>query len=122
MQHKAAIIQVDRLSWFEKHSGKEMATVFARGAQTMNTMFFKPAGRKAFHKKSTSADMIRETMKFEGDEMKNKSHKGMGSEYDGNISWVPHERTGIYYPKGQEKVMNEISPAAGRDMGVNWFT
>ncbi|KAJ8756367.1 hypothetical protein K2173_025179 [Erythroxylum novogranatense] len=41
-------------------------------------------------------------------------------EVEGNC-WVPDERTGIYYPKGLEKVMEGIPPAAGKDIGVNWF-
>ncbi|KAB2612662.1 hypothetical protein D8674_034978 [Pyrus ussuriensis x Pyrus communis] len=96
-----------------------MATVFARGAQTMNSVVFKPMSRKGFHKQSSSADMVRETVKSEGDEAKNKNQ--MGENNDNNI-WVPHEKTGIYYPKGQEKVLDEISPGSVKDMGVNWFS
>lgn len=75
--------------------------------------------RKTYHKKS-SAGTIRETMKVDDEEVRNnKSHVG---ETDSNC-WVPHERTGIYYPKGQEKVVDGIPPAAGKDVDVvNWFS
>lgn len=37
--------------------------------------------------------------------------------------WVPDDRTGIFYPKGQEKVIEDVPSAAGRDFGaVNWFS
>ena len=39
-------------------------------------------------------------------------------ENEGNCSWVPHERTGIYYPKGHEKVFDDVPPI---DFEVNWF-
>ncbi|XP_061973894.1 uncharacterized protein LOC133695931 [Populus nigra] len=80
---------------------------------------YRPMIRKTYHKKS-SADTIRETMKVDAEEVRNnKSHMG---ETDSN-GWVPHERTGIYYPKGQEKVMEGIPPAAGKDVDVvNWFS
>ncbi|XP_068336618.1 uncharacterized protein [Pyrus communis] len=58
--------------------------------------------------------MVRETVKSEGDEAKNKNQ--MGENNDNNI-WIPHEKTGIYYPKGQEKVLDEISPGSVKDMG-----
>ncbi|KAJ6892730.1 hypothetical protein NC651_025824 [Populus alba x Populus x berolinensis] len=78
-----------------------------------------PTIRKTYHKKS-SAGTIRETMKVDDEEVRNnKSHVG---ETDSNC-WVPHERTGIYYPKGQEKVVDGIPPAAGKDVDVvNWFS
>ncbi|GMN20105.1 hypothetical protein TIFTF001_047041 [Ficus carica] len=65
--------------------------------------------------------MIRETMKLEAEEVKNKSLVG-DNNMDGNM-WVPHERTGIYYPKGHEKVMEDVPPKAGNDIiTVNWFS
>jgi hypothetical protein len=77
-------------------------------------------GRKTFHKKSSSPDMVREGTKFDGEELKKKSHDiGDG---DCNHVWVPHERTGIYHPKGQEKVLEDVPPAAVNDVGVNWFS
>ncbi|KAJ6900956.1 hypothetical protein NC652_026907 [Populus alba x Populus x berolinensis] len=92
---------------------------FGRGVHTVNSMFFKPMIRKTYHKKS-SAGTIRETMKVDAEEVRNnKSHVG---ETDSNC-WVPHERTGIYYPKGQEKVVDGVPPAAGKDVDVvNWFS
>ncbi|KAM3732455.1 hypothetical protein ACB098_11G062000 [Castanea mollissima] len=76
-----------------------MSGSFVRGAQTMNSMFFKPVTRKTYHKKSCSPDMIRESKKMDGEEAKNKRHMG---ESDVHV-WIPHEKTGIYCPKGQEK-------------------
>ena len=57
-------------------------------------------------------------MKLEAEEVKKKS---MGGNPDGSC-WFPHDRTGIYYPKGQEKVMEDVPAVAGKDTGINWFT
>lgn len=35
-------------------------------------------------------------------------------------SWVPHEKTGIYCPKGQEKVMDNVPSGAAKDFCINW--
>ncbi|KAF8021681.1 hypothetical protein BT93_G1969 [Corymbia citriodora subsp. variegata] len=110
-----------------------MAGTFSRGAQTMNSIFFKcssslllltmnfrngrPMLRKAYHRKS-SADTMRDTVKLEGEEVKSKSNAGSS---DGGC-WVPHERTSIYCPKGQEKVIEDIPPDAVKDLGVNWIS
>uniref|UniRef100_A0A1J3ER00 Uncharacterized protein n=1 Tax=Noccaea caerulescens TaxID=107243 RepID=A0A1J3ER00_NOCCA len=107
------------------------STFSSRGAQTMNTMFVKPMLRKSIHKKSASHDIMRETAKTDGagvgEEMKTMrgfSVAGETSSSSGS-SWVPHEGTGIYYPKGQEKVMQDVPPPpAGSHVDdlVNWFS
>ncbi|XP_071901700.1 uncharacterized protein [Coffea arabica] len=97
-----------------------MATSASRGAQTVNSMYFKPTLRKAFHRKSNPPD----TAKLNGEEMKGKKKKSsvVGNNHDGNW-WVPDDRTGIFYPKGQEKVMEDVpSGAAAKDTeAINWF-
>ncbi|CAH2067010.1 unnamed protein product [Thlaspi arvense] len=108
------------------------STFSSRGAQTMNTMFVKPMLRKSIHKKSASHDIVRETAKTDaggaGEEMKTMrgfSVAGAGETSSSASSWVPHEGTGIYYPKGQEKVMQDVPPPpAGShvDELVNWFS
>ncbi|KAD2393142.1 hypothetical protein E3N88_40119 [Mikania micrantha] len=35
--------------------------------------------------------------------------------------WVPHPRTGIYYPKGHEWVMNDVPDGAARFDYNHWF-
>ncbi|KAL1194106.1 hypothetical protein V5N11_014141 [Cardamine amara subsp. amara] len=102
----------------------------SRGAQTMNTMFVKPMLRKSIHKKSSSQDIVRETVKTDagaGEEVKTmRGFYGAGeTSSSGSSSWVPHEGTGIYYPKGQEKVMQDVPPPpAGSHVEelVNWFS
>ncbi|XP_030551303.1 uncharacterized protein LOC115755869 [Rhodamnia argentea] len=94
-----------------------MAGTFSRRAQTMNSMFFKPLIRKAYHRKS-SADTVRDAAKLEGEEVKSKGHAGSS---DGGC-WVPHERTGVYCPKGQEKVIEDIPPGPTKDAGINWIS
>ncbi|CAN8239617.1 unnamed protein product [Cochlearia groenlandica] len=50
---------------------------------------------------------------------------GDTSSFAASSSWVPHEGTGIYYPKGQEKVMQDVPlPPRGNhvDELVNWFS
>ncbi|KAL0546936.1 hypothetical protein IC582_016855 [Cucumis melo] len=96
-----------------------MATAFVRGAHTMNSMFFKPIGRKGFHRKSSSPDMMRERVETESKELKsNQSHVGGEA-----TPWVLDGRTGIYYPKGHEKVLDGIPDGGGATVNtqVNWF-
>ncbi|KAG5602139.1 hypothetical protein H5410_033509 [Solanum commersonii] len=83
-----------------------MATAAAgRGAQSMNFMYIKPILRKAYHRKSTSPEMISDTVKLNGEDQ------------------VKNDRTGIFYPKGQQKVIEDVPSAAAKDFGaVNWFS
>lgn len=85
--------------------------------------------RKSIHKKSASHDIVRETSKTDacaGEEMKTMRGFSVAGETSSSASsWVPHEGTGIYYPKGQEKVMQDVPPPpAGShvDELVNWFS
>ncbi|KAK6263798.1 hypothetical protein QUC31_011921 [Theobroma cacao] len=95
-----------------------MAATFTRGAHTINSIFSKPTIRKYCSKGSSCGDTLREPMKLEAEEVKKKS---TGGHHDGSC-WVPHDRTGIYYPKGQEKVMADVPAAAGKDTQINWFS
>ncbi|XP_022716540.1 uncharacterized protein LOC111275423 [Durio zibethinus] len=94
-----------------------MARTFTRGAHTMNSIFSKPTIRKHYSKGNSCADTIRDSMKVEAEEVKKKS---MAANHDGSC-WVPHDRTGIYYPKGQEKVMEDVPAEAVKETGINWF-
>ncbi|CAI9113798.1 OLC1v1014478C1 [Oldenlandia corymbosa var. corymbosa] len=100
-----------------------MATSAGRGgAQTLNSMYFKPMLRKAFHRKSGSPDMITDTAKLNGEEVKN-SRCGFPANYQEGSWWVPDDRTGIFYPKGQEKVMENVPTGAAKDIEpINWFS
>ncbi|KAE9453658.1 hypothetical protein C3L33_14428, partial [Rhododendron williamsianum] len=99
-----------------------MATTFGRGAQNMNSMYIKPMLRKAYHKKGSCGDST--TTKMNREEVKNKSNTMAGDQGrgDGDCWWVPDHRTGIFYPKGQEKVIEDVPVGAGKDFRVNWFT
>ncbi|KAH7564924.1 hypothetical protein ACOSP7_021158 [Xanthoceras sorbifolium] len=102
---------------------QKMTGSLSRGAPTFNSMFFKPMMRKSYHKKGGGGDMIRgETVKSNAEQegpMKSK----VGSENDGNSCWIPHDRTGIYYPKGHEKVMEDVPVGAAKHFhGVHWFS
>lgn len=81
--------------------------------------FSRPIGRKGFHRKSSSPDMMREKVETESKELKsNKSH------VEGEATpWVLDGRTGIYYPKGHEKVLESIPDGGGAVVNtqVNWF-
>ncbi|GAA0164168.1 hypothetical protein Leryth_005758 [Lithospermum erythrorhizon] len=89
-----------------------MATCAAtsRGAQTINS-FSKPMLRKAYHQKSSPLE-----------EVKTKSMaNNNNNNRDGNF-YVRDERTGIFYPKGQEKVIQDIPVGAGKELErINWF-
>ncbi|XP_048318781.2 uncharacterized protein LOC112493205 [Ziziphus jujuba] len=100
-------------------------TAFGRGANSINSIFFKQIGRKAYHKKGSTGDGIRESMKVEGEEAKKMSQDNYYDYHNNNNNnfWIPHEKTGIYYPKGNEKVMQDVPPNAEKDMTpVNWFS
>lgn len=79
-------------------------------------------------KGSSAADTKREGMRMEAEEVKDKSQNtsgGGGDTLTNNCNdnlWVPHQRTGIYYPKGQEKIMQDVPPKDAKDMPVNWFS
>ncbi|KAL7222465.1 hypothetical protein ACSBR1_024207 [Camellia fascicularis] len=100
-----------------------MATTVGRGAQSMNTIYFKPMLRKAYHKKGSCGDMVSDAVKLNGgEEMKNKTSSLDGGGVSGDW-WVPDHRTGIYYPKGHEKVIQDVPLDAGKDfLRINWFT
>ncbi|KAL8123145.1 hypothetical protein AgCh_011221 [Apium graveolens] len=86
-----------------------MATSVSRGAQTMSSVYLKPMFRKAYHRKS--GDKVSDGLKMKEERKKN----------DGNW-WIRDDRTGILYPKGQEKVMENVPLEAGKDFGVNWLS
>ncbi|XP_051147978.1 uncharacterized protein LOC127263079 [Andrographis paniculata] len=99
----------------------------SRGAQSMNSMYFKPMLRKAYHRKTGSPDTVADhTIKLNGDEAAkhnpaagNGNGNGSGT---GNGWWMQDHRTGIYYPKGQEKVMEDVPSGAMKEFQtINWF-
>ncbi|KAF3430960.1 hypothetical protein FNV43_RR25690 [Rhamnella rubrinervis] len=91
-------------------------------------------GRKAYHKKGSSSTDKREGRKMEGEEgtevkeRRQSSTLGRGggdnliNNTGDNNFWVPHQVTGIYYPKDHEKAMQDVPLKAAKDMSVNWFS
>lgn len=79
---------------------------------------FRPMVRKSYHRKSSNSrgDAAREAGKPEAEETKRNCGGGESS------SWVPHPRTGIYYPQGHEKVMEDVPAAAAKDFPVHWLS
>ncbi|XP_071728467.1 uncharacterized protein [Rutidosis leptorrhynchoides] len=95
----------------------KMSASIGRGAaQNMHTVYIKPALRKAYHKKSGGSD----TTKLNHDEAKNKNLNN-GSP-PSTVTWIPDTRTGIFYPKGNEKVIEDVPSHAAKDYTVNWFS
>ncbi|CAN1149515.1 hypothetical protein LINPERHAP2_LOCUS17067 [Linum perenne] len=81
----------------------------------MNVMFNRPMVRKGYHKKS-SGDTFSSREKAAKAEAEDATSKGSCS------CWVPDEKTGIYYPKGQEKVMEGIPVGAAKYVDeVHWY-
>lgn len=77
----------------------------------------RPVTQKTYHSKSSSFDKARKLDKEEAKENMNRIGE------NGSNWWVRDGRTGIYYPKGQEKVMDGIPTAAGKDISaVHWFS
>ncbi|KAL8456873.1 hypothetical protein ACS0TY_034926 [Phlomoides rotata] len=93
-----------------------------RGAQTINYMYFKPMLRKAYHR-SGFPNMVSDTVKLNGEEIHYKgAATGGGNGSDTTTWWIRDDRTGIYYPKGQEKVIQDIPQGATKDFEkINWF-
>ncbi|CAA0816507.1 Unknown protein [Striga hermonthica] len=96
------------------------STAAGRGAQTMNSMYFKPMLRKAYHRKSGSPgspDTLSDTVKVNGEEVKQTRPSSGEATW-----WVRDDRTGLFYPKGQEKVIEDVPQGAGKEIGtINWF-
>ncbi|TXG69487.1 hypothetical protein EZV62_004422 [Acer yangbiense] len=90
---------------------------------SLNLFGFRPMIRKSYHKKG-GGDTIRGETVMKSNAEEGPMKKSMvGSENDGNRSWVPDDRTGIYYPKGHEKVMEDVPVGAAKHThGVNWFS
>lgn len=63
--------------------------------------------------------MVSDSVKLNGeDQVKNV----MKNNHDDSW-WIPDDRTGIFYPKGQEKVIQDVPSAAGKDFrAINWFS
>ncbi|XP_057791537.1 uncharacterized protein LOC131008616 [Salvia miltiorrhiza] len=95
------------------------------GAQTFNSMYFKPMLRKAYHRKSGSPEMMSDSVKSNGEEVNHMKAVGVAAGGGGSgdtVWWVRDDRTGIYYPKGQEKLMEDVPQGAGKDFDtINWF-
>ncbi|XP_039137333.1 uncharacterized protein LOC120274860 [Dioscorea cayenensis subsp. rotundata] len=62
----------------------------------------------------------REEMMVMMNEVKEKE-KGRGSSESGGGWWMPDPRTGIYYPKGCERVMDDIPDGAATFQQTHWF-
>lgn len=80
--------------------------------------------RKAYHRKSGSPEMVSDSVKLNGEEA---NHTRVAAAASGGGSgdatwWVRDDRTGIFYPKGQEKVLEGVPQGAAKDLGtINWF-
>ncbi|KAK1433993.1 hypothetical protein QVD17_10911 [Tagetes erecta] len=96
----------------------KMSATIGRGAQNMHNVYIKPALRKAYHRKSGGSDT---TTRLNHDEAKNTNVVCNGSPPDTHV-WIPDSRTGIFYPKGQEKVIEGVPSHAAKDYTVNWFS
>lgn len=64
--------------------------------------------------------MVSDTVKLNGEEV---SHWKASAGGNGDATWwIRDDRTGIYYPKGQEKVIEDVPQGAAKDFGtINWF-
>ncbi|KZV57925.1 hypothetical protein F511_12531 [Dorcoceras hygrometricum] len=91
-----------------------------RGTQAMQ---FMPIMRKAYHGKTGSPELVSDTAKLNinGVELKNNVPEPAGK--DDASWWIRDDRTGIFYPKGQEKVIEDVPTLGeGKEFGsINWF-
>ncbi|RZC72620.1 hypothetical protein C5167_048104 [Papaver somniferum] len=79
-----------------------MVGSFVRGAQSINCKILKAVQRKGYHKES-SPHGSRSSYHLHGD-----------GEDASTTRWVPDSRTGIYYPQGHEKVIEDIPVGAAK--------
>ncbi|KAF8400325.1 hypothetical protein HHK36_013622 [Tetracentron sinense] len=93
---------------------REMVRALARGAQSLNSKFLKAMMWKSYHRKSTSSELMNVSVRWNSEERKERDIDG--------TCWIPHNRTGIYYPKGHETVMEDIPIGAAKIMEVHWFS
>ncbi|XP_043710338.1 uncharacterized protein LOC122659272 [Telopea speciosissima] len=97
-----------------------MATTMSRGVQSMNSKLLKTALHKSYHRESSSSSS----------ELKGvvEGLKGVDDKDDcqvdgyGGSWWIPHHQTGIYYPKGHEKVMEDVPIEAAKSKEVHHFS
>ncbi|KAH6758633.1 hypothetical protein C2S51_018868 [Perilla frutescens var. frutescens] len=81
-----------------------------------------PMLRKTYHRKGGSPEMVSDSVKLNGEEVKYTRAAGGGGSGDEATWWVRDDRTGIYYPKGQKKVIEDVPQGAAKDFGtINWF-
>ncbi|RWR91397.1 hypothetical protein CKAN_02055000 [Cinnamomum micranthum f. kanehirae] len=82
----------------------------ARGAYTKNSKFFRGVTWKGYHNDSPISESKAVAYGEMGTEEKNDCHvEGRAESW-----WAPHHRTGIYYPRGQERVMEDVPTEAAK--------
>ncbi|PIA26151.1 hypothetical protein AQUCO_09600009v1 [Aquilegia coerulea] len=89
---------------------KEMVGAIARGVQTVNSKFLKAVLGKGYHPPNSARELSKIVVRADGRE----------EDGHGVALWVPHHRTGIYYPLGQEKVMEDIPTGGACLAKVHW--
>ncbi|KAJ4958425.1 hypothetical protein NE237_025536 [Protea cynaroides] len=95
------------------------AATVTRGVQSTNSKLIKTVLHKSYHKESSSSSELKGV--FVGQ----KGEEGKDDcQVDGNARslWVPHHRTGIYYPKGHEKLMEDVPMDAAKSKAVHSFS
>lgn len=83
----------------------------------------RPILRKAYHRKSGSPEMVCDSLKLNGEEVNHTRAAAANGGGSGDATWwVRDDRTGIFYPKGQEKVMEGVPQGAAKDFDtINWL-
>ncbi|KAL5707141.1 hypothetical protein ACHQM5_025228 [Ranunculus cassubicifolius] len=55
------------------------------------------------------------------DELSYSMKESKKNEREGGVGWIPHPRTGIYYPKGGEWVMDDVPNGAASFEQTYWI-
>ncbi|MCL7037225.1 hypothetical protein MKW94_005397 [Papaver nudicaule] len=98
-----------------------MVGSFVRGAQSINCKILKAVQRKSYHKESSPQIEIKNVMVRGDDGSTSTYHLHVDGE--DATQWVPDNRTGIYYPKGHEKVIEDVPVAATKATEeAQWFS
>ncbi|KAI3873470.1 hypothetical protein MKW98_008122 [Papaver atlanticum] len=100
-----------------------MVGSFVRGAQSINCKILKAVRRKSYHKESSPQIVLGKSQ--EGDDHGSMSsyHLHGDGEDESTTRWVPDSRTGIYYPQGHEKVIEDIPVGAAKKIDkAQWFS
>ncbi|KAG9440432.1 hypothetical protein H6P81_020597 [Aristolochia fimbriata] len=100
-----------------------MVGAITRGTHGQNLKFLKSAMQKGYYCSCTSTDQSPRTSTELKRRRSPNEREETGHDNPAVVAWwIPDPRTGIYYPEGQERVMESIPVGAAKSMEVHCFS